>query len=397
VTTTAQRASGFVAPGFENVRDAFERAIENDTDTGAALAIRHAGRLVVDLAGGIADPHSGAEWTLDTPSVIFSSTKGLMSILLARLVQEGQLDYHALVTDYWPEYGAAGKAATRVSEAIAHRAGLSAPRQDWTLDDVLDWDRATALLAAQEPLFDPGSAWAYHALTHGWLTGELVRRVTGLLPGDYFRRLITEPLAADAWIGLPAEQAGRVAHMTVGDSLAALTAQQRAELDAGASEWPYRAMTLGAAFPPELVGDDVGFNRAAVQAAQIPGAGGIATAHALATIWSAVVTETEGRRLLDDDVIARATAVQSEGAPYFPAPAPWPRWGMGFQLDSEARRYLGPSSLGHDGAGGQVAFGDAASKVGFAFLTNRMEAVDPRATSILEALALALPAVSPLS
>jgi CubicO group peptidase (beta-lactamase class C family) len=98
------------------------------------------------------------------------------------------------------------------------------------------------------------------------------------------------------------------------------------------------------------------------------------------------VTETDGVRLLDDDVISRATRVQSEGPPYFDVPGPWPRWGMGFQLDSEARRYLGDTSLGHDGAGGQVAFGDVEARIGFAFLTNRMEAVDSRGTDIVSAL-----------
>ena len=106
----------------------------------------------------------------------------------------------------------------------------------------------------------------------------------------------------------------------------------------------------------------------------------------LATIWSAVVTDTDGVRLLDDSTIAAAAAVQSHGAPFFPSPAPWPRWGRGFQLDSDARHYLGESSIGHDGAGGQVAFADVENRIGFAFLTNRMEAIDDRATRIIDAV-----------
>jgi CubicO group peptidase (beta-lactamase class C family) len=386
MTDNAMQVDGFVADGFGAVRSAFEAAIAEDEETGAALSIWHDGRPVVDLAGGIADSRTGRPFGLDTPSVIFSSTKGLASILVARLVQEGLLDYDALVVDYWPEYGAAGKKTTLVGDAISHRAGLSAPRTDWTRDDLLDWGRATTLLAEQEPLFHPGSAWAYHAITHGWLTGELVRRVTGLLPGDYFEQLIAGPLKADSWIGLPAEHHARVAQMLVGETLASLVAEQEAAVAAGASIWPVRAMTLGGALPLALVGPDQGFNREDVRAAQIPGAGGVSTAHALAKIWSAVVTETDGVRLLNDEMIDRATRVQSEGAPFFDVPGPWPRWGMGFQLDSEARRYLGDRSLGHDGAGGQVAFGDSRERIGFAFLTNRMEAVDTRATDIVTAL-----------
>jgi CubicO group peptidase (beta-lactamase class C family) len=301
-------------------------------------------------------------------------------------VQEGRLDYSALVADYWPEYATHGKDDTRVSEAVSHRAGLSAPRTDWTPADILDWERATALLAGETPLFEPGSAWSYHAITHGWLSGELVRRVTGMMPGEFFARTVADPLHARAWIGLPDEEQDGVAELQIGRSLAALVADQRAAYESGESVWPYRAMTLGRALPPELVGEHEGFNRADVRAAQIPGAGGVSTAHALAKIWSAVVTPTDGVRLLGDDVLDRAAVVQSQGAPFFPVPGPWPRWAMGFQLDSEARRYLGASSLGHDGAGGQVAFGDRDAKVGFAFLTNRMEAVDERATRIVTAL-----------
>ncbi len=378
--------NGAVATGFEPVLEAFRLAVEHDVDTGAALCIRHRGETVVDLWAGIADGRTGRRWTGDTPSVIFSCTKGVMSILLARLVQEGRLDYEARMTDYWPEYGAAGKAATRVKDAIAHRAGLSAPRVDWTRDDLLDWSRAVALLEAQEPLWEPGTAWSYHAITHGWITGELVRRVSGFPPGEQLSKLVSVPLGIDAWLGLPEELHERVAHLVVGPTLRELNLRQAAQARLVDVDWLGRAMTLGGALPPELVGDDDGFNRADVQAAQIPGAGGIASARALAAIWSATVHETEGHRLLEDETLDTATREHTSGAPIFAAPPPWPRWGMGFQLDSAARRYLGPESFGHDGAGGQVAFADRKHRIGFAFLSNRMEADDPRGTAIVTAL-----------
>ncbi|WP_290804139.1 serine hydrolase domain-containing protein [Herbiconiux sp.] len=383
---TGAHIGGSVAAGFEPVLEAFRLSADGDAGTGAALSIRHRGEVVVDLWTGVADSRTGREWTGDTPSVIFSCTKGVMSILLARLVQEGRLDYEAPVADYWPEYAVAGKSATQVKHAISHRAGLSAPRVDWSREDILDWSRAVALLEAQEPLWHPGAAWSYHAITHGWLTGELVRRVTGLLPGEYLRQLVTTPLAVDAWVGLPEERHADVAHLVVGPTLRDLTARQADEARHLDVDWLGRAMTLGGALPPELVGDDDGFNRADVQAAQIPGAGGIASARALATIWSATVHATNGQRLLDDATLELATREQSAGPPHFTAPGPWPRWGMGFQLDSAARRYLGAESFGHDGAGGQVAFADRRHEIGFAFLTNRMEADDPRGTAIVDAL-----------
>lgn len=383
---------GTVDPGFDAVRSAFEQAFAGadggvDAAMGAALAVRYRGEPVVDLWGGVADARDGRPWREDTASVVFSSTKGVMSLLAARLVQDGLLDYEAPVARYWPEFAAAGKDGVLVRHALSHQAGLSAPRRDLTREDLLDWTRVTDAIAEQAPLWQPGTGYSYHALTHGWLAGELVRRVTGLMPGEYLRQLLTDPLAADFWLGLPAEQRERLAPMTVGPSLAALTAAQEAQRTPGTIDWPARAMTLGAAFPPELIADGVGFNDVEVLGAQVPGAGGVGTARALAAMWSSTVVETDGVRSLDEVVVHEATREQTSGRPVFDLPGPWPRWGMGFQLDSEARRLLTPSSFGHDGAGGQVAFADPEHEVGFAFLTNRMEAGDDRrATRIVDAL-----------
>lgn len=378
---------GSVARGFESVGEAFEAAFAGKAEMGAALSIRHRGRMVVDLWGGVADDRTGASWGNDTLSVIFSCTKGLSSILAARLFQEGRLNYHAPVTDYWPEFGAAGKGAILVKDLLAHRSGLSAPRATLTADDVVDWPTVAGILAAQEPLWEPDSGWAYHAITHGWLIGEVIRRITGMTVGEYFHQLVAVPLNVDAWIGLPPEESRRVAHMEVGSTLARLIHHQAEARDPDAVDWLDRAMTLGDAWPPALVGESVGFNDPRIQGAEIPGAGGIASARALATIWSSTIVDTDGIRLLDDSTLRHALTVQSDGPPVFDVPGPWPRWGMGFQLDSAARRYVTATGFGHDGAGGQVAFADPAVGVGFAFLTNQMEAIDDvRGTSIVDAL-----------
>jgi CubicO group peptidase (beta-lactamase class C family) len=378
--------SGMMAPGFENVADAFRRSFDGKPEMGAALAIRVRGESMVDLWGGVADARDGSPWSRDTATAVFSCTKGLVAILAADLVRRGLLDYDAPVVEYWPEFAAAGKAQTRVGDLLAHRAGLSAPREDLTPADLIDWPTMTSVLARQEPLWQPGSGYAYHAITYGWLIGEVIRRIAGESVGAVFARTVTGPLGADAWIGLPPQEEARVALSRVGPSLRALTEIQARDAAAGI-DWNGRAMTLGGALPRELVADAEGFNLPSVRKAQVPGAGGIATARGLAAIWSATVVETDGVRLLDDAILTRALAPASEGMPAFEVPPPWPRWGMGFQLDSEARRYLTPRSFGHDGAGGQVAFADPETGVGFAFVTNQMEAIDDhRATHIIDAL-----------
>jgi CubicO group peptidase (beta-lactamase class C family) len=378
--------TGAVRAGWEPVESAFADAFEGKPEMGAAVAVFHHGDLVVDLVGGIADRRTQQPWTDRTLSVIFSCTKGIVSLLVARLVQERRLDLDAPVIDYWPEFGAAGKRGTLVRHMLAHRAGLSAPRVDMTRDDLVDWDRAVTILAEQSPLWTPGEGWAYHAITHGWLAGELIRRVTGLSVGGYLQQLVSRPLGVDAWIGLPEEQQDRVAYMQAGPTLQELTIQQQAEQGEPGKEWLLRAMTLGGALPPDLVADG-GFNDPLIRAAEIPGAGGVATAKALAAIWSATVTSTLGTRLLDDSTLDLVLAPQVDGPPVFDVPPPWPRWGVGFQLGSPAREYLSSSSFGHDGAGGQVAFADREHGIGFAFLTNQMEAIDDqRATRIIDAV-----------
>ena len=375
---------GSVEPGFEPVADAFASAFADRPTMGAALHVTLGGQSIVDLWAGVADERTRRPWVEDTPSVVFSCTKGLMSILIARLVQDGRLDYDAPVARYWPEFAQAGKADITVGQALAHQAGLSAPRENLTEDDIVDWDRMVAVLAAQEPLWPIGTGYAYHALTHGWLTGELVRRITGKSAGTYFRELIADPLEADAWIGLPDAQAARPAHLQVSAPLSALWADEARK---PAPNWPYKAMTLGNALPADLVTDEGGFNRQRIRAAEIPGAGGVATARALAMIWSATVVPTQGIRLIDDAVIATATRTQSEGVSVFGGDPPYSRWGYGFQLDSEARRYLGDGCFGHDGAGGQVGFADPMRQIGFGFVTNwMMGPEDQRATGIISAL-----------
>ena len=380
--------SGSAAAGYEHVAEAFARAFDDRPEMGAALHIVRDGETIVDLWAGIADARTGRAWEQNTPSVIFSCTKGLVSILAARLVAEGRLDYEAPVSRYWPEFAAAGKGAVTVGDALAHRAGLSAPRLDLTEDDIVDWDRMAAVLAEQEPLWPLGTGYAYHALTHGWVAGEIIRRVTGQSVGQYFAELITSPLGIDAWIGLPESVAPRAAHLRVSPPLSAHWADEAAK---PAPNWPYKAMTLGDALPADLVSETGGFNTQRIRAAEIPGAGGIASAEALATIWSATVAPTRGVKLLDQDVIAEATRPRSEGVSVFGGEPPFSRWGCGFQLDSEARRYLDGTCFGHDGAGGQVGFADVRHNIGFGFVTNwMMGPEDQRATAIIAALRASL-------
>ncbi len=375
---------GTVSSGFEPVADAFSQAFDGLPQMGAGLAIRKDGETVVDLWGGVADTRDGRAWQADTPTVIFSCTKGLVGLIAAQLVAEGKLDYDAPVARYWPEFAANGKEGVTVADALSHRAGLAAPRLDLEPGDVLDWDRMTSLLAAQEPLWAPGTGHAYHALTHGWINGEIIRRVTGVSIGTNFRERLANPLAADVTVGQPETLRVPPAHVSADP---ALSQYWRDEAAKPGPNWVLKSMTLGHAMPADLVTPDGGLNDPRLQTAEIPGAGGIASARALAAIWSATVTETAGVRLIADGGLDRATTPKSFGPQMFEGPEPYCTWGLGLQLDSPARHYLTARSFGHDGAGGQVQFADPEHKVGFGFVSNWMMGPDDmRATRIIDAL-----------
>lgn len=376
---------GFVAEGFERINERFAAIIAQAPDAGSAVSIWHEGRNVVNLWGGVADKDAKTPWVEDTKAVVFSSTKGLMSLAIAQLYQAGKISYDDLVIKYWPEYKGAGKDGTTIRDLVAHRAGVPFFEVDIQEDQVIDWDYMVSRIEAEPAMWEPGSTYAYHAITHGWITGEIIRRVTGMSPGQFLAKYISAPLAADTWLGLPAELENKVSVSFPHEDLTKFFVDLK-EKDTYAGNFLIRSLTLGNAFPMNLVGKIKGFNAPEVHQAEIPGAGGISTAHGISKIWSSVVHETDGVRLLSDETVRYVTGVQSEGKPFTDLEPPYGAFGMGFQLDSPARRYLTSASFGHDGAGGQCAFADPEHKIGFGFVTSEMrggELEDDRATSLI--------------
>ena len=198
--------SGWVAPGFEAVREAFQANFDAGSEVGAAFAAYHRGEKVVDLWGGIADPTTGRPWEEDSMVLVYSTTKGVTAMCAHRLAQEGALDVDAPVATYWPEFAQSGKESVTVADLLAHRAGLAWVDGTMSVDDMLAWDPVIRALERQAPSWPPGTGHGYHATTYGWLVGEVVRRVSGESVGTYLRNEIAGPLDADFFIGLPAAE-----------------------------------------------------------------------------------------------------------------------------------------------------------------------------------------------
>ncbi|HSU65446.1 MAG TPA: serine hydrolase domain-containing protein [Tepidisphaeraceae bacterium] len=379
-----------VAPGWEPVATVFGALIEADDLGGAAVAVHADGKLVLDAWGGRADAVRDRDWHGDTPTVVFSCTKGMLSILVAKLVESGAVRYEQPVSELWPEFAAAGKGEVRIADVLSHRAGLPAFDVPIGFEELVGGASLPGLLARQTPRWRPSDGYAYHPLTFGWLVGEIVRRATEETIGRYFTKTLADPLGLDAWIGAPPHVLARVAHVKTAPSQVAASVGLLERAESG-DALPLFAMTLGGALPPSLVGSgagaDAGLNDPRAQAAEIPGAGGIATARALSALWSSTVVGTHEVSALGAGVLAEALAPASEGPQLVAGGAPYPRFGMGFQLTSDAQPYLTARSFGHDGAGGQLAFADPDHGVGFAYVTSTLVGSgDDRGRRLVEAV-----------
>lgn len=355
---------------FAPVIDEFAKTLGETDRSGAALSVWVDGEPVIEARGGTADKRTGAPWLPDTLTVVFSCTKGLATIAIGRLLESGALrSLDIPVAEIWPEFAAHGKGRVSVGDALAHRAGVPAPRVDVTIAQLLDGDEFARIIAAEEPFWTPGDAHQYHAVTVGAISAQIVSRISGRSLGDFLAAEVAGPLGADTWIGLPAEHEPRVAYMIEGQP-----APVWPSTDGNPNvEWLTRAVTLGGALTPNLLGPGAGFNDRELHAAEIGGAGGISSATGLARIWSATVAETRGVRLWNAETAKALARPRSVGTPFFDnGPPPYQAWGAGVMIPSDWDPYLTPASFGHDGAGGQVAFADPDARVGFAYVTNRL-------------------------
>jgi CubicO group peptidase (beta-lactamase class C family) len=198
---------------FIGVRDVLAANLDNGQDVGASVAVIVDGKMVVDIWGGLIDQETGAPWERDTIINVWSTTKTMTALCALILADRGELDVDAPVATYWPEFAAAGKEGVLVRHLMAHTAGLSGWQEPITVEDFYDWDKVTGLLAAQAPWWEPGSQSGYHAITQGFLIGEVVRRVTGESLGTFFAKEVAGPLNADFHIGLPPEHDARTARV----------------------------------------------------------------------------------------------------------------------------------------------------------------------------------------
>ena len=376
--------NGTVADGFGAVADAFERNFAEYDELGAAFSLYVDGEVKVDIWGGVADKQAGRRWDEHTLQLVFSTTKGAAAICVARLVEAGSISYDDRVAAYWPEFAANGKETVTIGQMMSHQAGLPFVDAPLSFDDLMAVTPVVAALGAQTPMWEPGSAHGYHALTYGWLAGELVRRVDGRRIGQYFAEEVAAPLGLDFWIGLPEAEEPRVSRLEQAPPPTDPEALAMMMQIAGPGTMGFNALFMSGVM---MAGPADPFNSRAVHATEMPAANGITTARSLARMYAATVGEVDGVRLITDDTViaARAEAVNGpDTCLVLPT-----RFGMGFMLDGEFAPMLSPTSFGHAGAGGSLGYGDLESKVGYGYVMNQMAggiAGDPRTVALNDAV-----------
>ena len=341
---------------FEAVRTTFASNLDAGLDVGASVAVFLDGEPVVDLWGGTIDD-AGTPWEQDTIINVWSTTKTMTALSALVLADRGELDVDAPVARYWPEFSAAGKEDVLVRHLMAHTAGLPGWDEPMAAEDLYDWEKATSLLAAQAPWWEPGTASGYHAVTQGYLVGEVVRRVAAETVGTFFAKEVAGPLGADFHIGTAAEHDARVATVIPPPAL---------ELTPDPSNLAVRALAN-----PRLRAEqswDVAWRRA-----EIPAAGGHGNARSVAAVQSVLACSGEARgvRLLSPEGCATVFREQVDGTDLvLGMPL---RHGIGYGLPSEAVPLSASERACYWGGwGGSIVVVDLDARLVVAYVMNRM-------------------------
>ncbi len=384
---------GFCGPKFQAVRQELERNFRERGEVGASVCVTLRGPVVVDLWGGTADVETDTPWTEDTVSLVFSCTKGATALCAHILASRGRLDLDAPVAEYWPGFAQSGKGQIPVTMLLNHQAGLPVLRQPLAQGACYDWDLMVSELAKEEPFWEPGTSTGYHALTFGWLVGEVVRQVSGKSLGTFFQDEVAKPLGLDFWIGLPEHLESRVAPM-IGPketlSLNEVVGYPEAEKEAAKPD------TL-AALMFNAGGWFEDFDSRAAHSAEIGAGGGISNARGLAGMYAPLACggKSGGVELVSRDSLGRMSMVSSATGRDAVLLIPI-RFTLGFMPSIDNRRQpaghlknciIGADAFGYPGAGGSLGFADPKAELSFGYTMNKMGAgvLNDRCQSLVDA------------
>ena len=354
---------------FLKVKELFDELHDTDREIGSSFAVYKDGYPIVDIWGGFSSKEKTKGWEQNTLANVWSTTKGVAAITLAHAYENDLIDYEEKVCKYWPEFGCNGKEEITVGMLLSHQAGICGSMAT-KAEDYYDQKIMANELALMKPIWEPGTASGYHSMTYGWLTSELILRVSGKSLGNYFRSEIGDPNNIDFYIGLPEAEEYRVAEMVP-------FAKESNE----ANNHPNEAQ-IASGRGPNLLKHQ---NTREWRSAEIPSANGQGCASGIAKLYSLVVTDEESKKILKDSTIDTMTKERITNRDLVLDVVT--RWGSGFIMNMHKVIY-GPeeSSFGHSGWGGSCGFGDPINKIGISYVMNSMKnnfAADGRSLELI--------------
>ena len=339
------------------VQQAIDRLIESGTERGLQVAAYRNGELVVDAVAGVADPETGRPVTPDTLFFSYSIGKGVASTVVHVLAERGVLDYDTKIAELWPEFGAHGKEGATVRHALSQSVGVPGLPSGLTAEDLTDWDKMCAIIADSEPWWEPGTRIGYHAITWGYIVGEIIRRASRKPISQALREEVASPLgvADELFFAVPVSEQGRMAQLEDAPG----TEEMFGELPPDSP-----ILKLG----PDLTAEHA--NRADVRSANIL-AGGTVTARAVARMYAALLGEVGGVHLISPERLWEVSAVAMSGTDeIFGFPT---SWGLGYSIGQfMSNAHETQHVFGVGGVGGSHAYADTKTRTTFALTKNRL-------------------------
>ena len=373
---------GAVEPGFERLRDQFEKHFRQGLEAGAALAVYRDGVKIADLWGGTKDKEGNLAWQQDTLVNVFSTSKAVTAFCVQKALDQRLIDVDKPIAYYWPEYGCEGKSNTKVSWILNHRTGLPALKDKLPKEALFDWDRMTSELARMSPWWTPGTTHGYQMVTFGWLIGEVFKRAVGVTVGQYLSAELAVPLALDIRLGLDAREFDRVADLK---GSTGVPENGRLHLFDKVLENPDGITAKALTNPPSLMTSS---NKEAWRKMELPSANVHASAEGLAKLFGLSVA---GDSVVSEQALNRSLVTESQG--FDRVMQTETRFGPGFMLQQEGHPEGSfgavKTAFGHPGSGGALAFGDPDNKIGFAYVMNQMGPyvmIDPRPRALVDEL-----------
>ena len=378
---------GYCDDRFLKIKNIFSNQINNGYELGCSVAVEYKGKEVVNLYGGYTDETKTNLWKKNTLVNVWSVTKAVTGVCIAKLISENKLDVNNKVSYYWPEYDCNGKSNTKVIDLLTHRAGMFAFEDNYPKCSWNDWEEFTSALEKQKPFREPGLTQGYHAMTFSWLVGEIIRRIDGRMPGDYFKEEIAEPFNLDFHIGLSADNIHRCADVgykrldNLNPQLGFIKFIPNIFLnkDLNNLKESFVSGDFKKAFKSDRLDKD-GPNSLDWRTAQIPAANGHGTAQSLAKLFGILSTgcQRDNIKLFDLDILMNSTKIYSSG-PDTVLFGTKLNFGLCFMLQGNENNKISfapvfkENAFGHAGIGGSVAFGDTKNKIGYAFVCNRQQ------------------------